>query len=152
VLRPPNSSVILVRGHTSSFPAAWDFGPAGIEVQPPYPNRETANYAGVLLDLEGVVLVFGGLVGLVLGVGRVLMDRDSGWDAAVRALPLPGALIAASRVVSGGLVMVVLVVVWFGVIAAVAGVFAANVAENLRVTLAYLSPSGLRRSVGAAIQ
>jgi hypothetical protein len=151
VLRAPNSSVILVRGHTSSFPAAWDFGPAGVEAQPPYPNRGTGNHGGVLLDLEGVVLVFGGLVSLVLGLGRVLMDRDSGGDRAVRALPLPGAMIAASRVVSGGLVVVVLVVVWFGVIAAFAGVFAANVAENLRVTLAYLSLPMLRRMASEII-
>lgn len=120
VLRPPTPSAIVIPGHEASLPAAWDFGPAGLETLAPYAAADFAGETGLILDVEAVIRLFGGLFAIAFGAWTTTRDKLRGWSVAEAMLPIPEWSVTVCQLLSGFFTLVLAVLVWF----AATGVFA----------------------------
>lgn len=112
VLRPPNSVSILVAGVERTMPAAWDFGPSGVQTLPPYPSQISPVSLDVLTDGESVIRLFGGLLGLALGFWLVTTDQQRGWLAAGLSLPVPPWWPLSALMSAGALMLAAIALFW----------------------------------------
>lgn len=120
VLRPPNAVSVLVAGVERTMPSGWDFGPAGAETLPPYPSQISPVSLDVLTDGESVIRLFGGLLGLALGLWLVAGDQQRGWLAAATSYPTAPWWPIAAMLASGSLVLSLVALAWVFVMAAFA--------------------------------
>ena len=114
VLRPPSPTAIVIPGHESSLPAAWDIGPAGLETLGPYPPAGFAAEAGLVLDGEAVIRLFGGLFAIAFGAWTISRDKLRRWSDAEALLPVPEWSVTAAHALAGCVVIAVAVTAWFG--------------------------------------
>jgi len=139
VLRSPNPRTILVKGNVAVVPSAWDFGPAGAVARLPYLSYGTGTAAAGIMDFESIVLVFGGLICLALGLERVITDRDSGWTAALKALPVPWRISVAARLAGGTALVTLLVALWLAIVVVMLVLIEPEATSDLPWTLALLT-------------
>jgi ABC-type transport system involved in multi-copper enzyme maturation permease subunit len=117
VLRPPTPSAIVIPGHEASLPAAWDFGPAGIETLAPYPPADFASEIGLMLDGEVVIRLFGGLFAIAFGAWTTTRDKLRGWSEAEAMLPIADWSVTTAHLLSGCVALALVVAAWFGITA-----------------------------------
>lgn len=117
VLRPPNPVSVLVAGVERTMPSGWDFGPAGAETLPPYPSQISLVSLDVLTDGESVIRLFGGLLGLALGLWLITGDQQRGWLAAGSAYPTAPCWPIAAMLAAGSVVLALVALAWVFVMA-----------------------------------
>ncbi len=111
VIRSPSREAVLVQGQHPLMPAAWEVTPAGLEALAPYANASPPDRA--VWDLEILVRVLAGILGIGLGVASVVRDKSAGWVAALQSLPLSPLDAAAAKTAGGCVTIVMLVAAWW---------------------------------------
>lgn len=144
VLRPPSATTILLPSSNAALPSGWDLGPAGIEERPPYPIAGNSPGAMSSFGLDSIVLIFGGLLSIGLGLYQVLTVRGSHWREALRALPVAWRSIVGGHLVAGAIVVSLVLTIWWLFITALVGMADPVSSSELRRTLfSLLLPVGL---------
>jgi ABC-type transport system involved in multi-copper enzyme maturation permease subunit len=111
-LRPPSPWAILVHGQEGVLPASWDFTPGGSSALASYGPAERATGGGIL-DLEGIVRFFAGVLALAMGASGVVRDKSAGWISILRTLPIPPGQVVATRLIGGCLTLTLMTVIWW---------------------------------------
>jgi hypothetical protein len=135
VLRPPVAAAILVPTSAATLPSGWDVGPAGVEARPPYPVQGGGLGTAVSLGIDGIVLVFGGLLSAALGFYQILSARSSNWSSALKALPVAWHSIVGAHLAASAVLIALGLSLWWIIVEVLVALIEPDAAPELRWTL-----------------